>query len=79
MIVAKGDSPTGQIIIVGLTEEDVKAMRKGLTKTKMGNKLYGFSSLVVFMGKNDQEMMATLNMSPNCVRRDDPFPNIGQG
>ena len=79
MIVAKGQSPVGQVIIVGLTESDVAEMRKGLTKTKQGNELYGFSSLVVFMGASDKEMMATLNLGDGCVRRDDLFPNAGQG
>lgn len=79
MIVAKGDSPIGQVIIVGLTERDVSEMRKGLTKTKQGNPLYGFSSLVVFMGKSDQEMIGTLNLKDGCVRNDDLFPNAGQG
>jgi hypothetical protein len=79
MIVAKGQSEIGQIIIVGLTEADVAEMRKGLTKTKQGNELYGFSSLVVFMGATDNEMIGSLNKAGSCVRRDDLFPNAGQG
>lgn len=79
MIVGAGDGHNGKIIIIGLTEDDVKTMRKGLTKTKEGHPAYGFSSLVVFMGKTDKEMIETLNLDKNCLRRDDRFPNAGQG
>lgn len=78
MIVARGQSPTGQVLIVGLTESDVAQLRKGLTKTKQGNEAYGFSSLIVFMGKSDEEMVKLLS-GERTIRSDDVYPNSGQG
>lgn len=79
MVVAAGTGPLGQKqVIIGLTEGDVDELRHGLTKVKQGDPLYGFHTLVVFMGKNNQEMLATLSQA-GTVRRDDKFPNAGQG
>lgn len=70
MIVAGAKNHRGDnVIVVGLTEGDVTQMRKGLTKTKQGNEAYGFSSLVVFMGKSDEEMVQQLNAG-GAVRSD---------
>lgn len=78
MIVGKGDGAVGQVIIVGLTEEDIKTMRTGRTKTKQGNPQYGFSQLVVFMGESDEAMLKILSQAAT-VRADDIFPNAGSG
>jgi hypothetical protein len=78
VIVAKGESPIGQVIIVGLTEADIETMRKGLTKVKQGNPLYGFSQLICFMGESDQAMLEMLEQR-GTVRNDDLFPDAGSG
>ncbi|MBL9123306.1 MAG: hypothetical protein JNG90_06705 [Planctomycetaceae bacterium] len=79
MIVAAGVGATGgRVLMVGLTEADILQLRKGRTKTKEGSPEYGFSSLVVFLGKSDQEMIELLSQA-GTVRRDDLFPNVGGG
>ena len=78
MIVAAGELNGGHMLIVGLTEADIDEMRKGLTKTKHGSPEYGFREMVVFMGKSDADMLATLQQA-GTVRRDDMFPNAGIG
>lgn len=78
MIVAKGDGAVGQVIIVGLTESDIAEMRKGLTKIKQGNPLYGFSQLICFMGESDKAMLETLSQQ-GTVRSDDMFPDAANG
>ena len=79
MIVAGAEGQAGHVIIVGLTEADVALMREGLTKTKNGHPLYGFSQLIVFMGDSDEAMMKILNVKKDCLRRDDLHPNAGSG
>ncbi|MBL9123025.1 MAG: hypothetical protein JNG90_05295 [Planctomycetaceae bacterium] len=79
MIVAAAIGETGgRILMVGLTEADILQLRKGRTKTKEGSSEYGFSSLVVFLGKSDQEMIQLLSQA-GTVRRDDLFPGVGSG
>lgn len=78
MIVAKTEGNVGQMIVVGITEADVEEMRRGLTKIKQGNPLYGFSQLIVFMGKSDAAMIETLQQA-GTVRSDDMFPGAGSG
>ena len=79
MIVAAGETATGgRLLIIGLTEADIETMRTGLTKTKEGHPQYGFSSMMVFMGPSDAEMIHTLSQA-GTVRKDDLFPNAGQG
>jgi hypothetical protein len=78
MIVAAADTITGRTIVVGLSEADIAELRKGLTKVKQGNTAYGFSSLVVFLGNSDEEMIKTLSQA-GTVRSDDKFPKAGWG
>jgi hypothetical protein len=77
MIVAKGKSDVGEVLIVGLNPADIETMKKGLTKTKQGGPQYGFSSLVVFMAESDEKAMAMLDLS-EARRDDDLFPTAGQ-
>lgn len=74
MIVGRSDTDT---LIIGLCEADIAIMRKGLTKTKHGGPEYGFREMVIFMGKNDQEMLKMLKLSPNHKRRDDIDAGLG--
>lgn len=79
MIVAAGkDSHGRNIVIVGITDEDITLLRNGLTKTKQGNAAYGFASLIVFHGSSDQEMLKVLSTQAT-LRSDDINPNAGIG
>lgn len=79
MIVAVAKGPVGDVLVVGLTNDDVEQMKKGLTKTKQGGSGWKFSSMVVFMGESDKKMMELLNIDKDTKRDDDIFPNIGIG
>lgn len=69
MIVAT--STDQKTIFVGITEADVKELRRGLTKTKEGSSLFNFRTLIVFMGESDEAMLHLLQQ-PGTVRQDDP-------
>ena len=80
MIVGVGrEAAGGECVFVGLTESDIAQMRNGLTKTKQGGPQWGFRSMVVFMGKSDEEMIQLLSTQQAPKRQDDLFPNSGQG
>lgn len=80
MIVGVGQSEAGgDCVFVGLTEADIQQMRKGLTKTKQGGPQWGFRSMVVFIGKSDEEMIKLLSTRQTPKRQDDLFPEIGSG
>lgn len=82
MIVAMGEKlpgqPPGQVMVIGITEEDIETLRQGLTRIKQGGEGYPFSSLVLFLGKSDEEMIKLLS-SAGTVRRDDISRKAGQG
>lgn len=80
MIVAMGETTIGKSVIIGLTDADWEQMKKGLTKTKEGGRGYVFSSLVVFRGESDKQMIADITgANPKVKRADDLFPNVGSG
>jgi len=75
MIAGKTDT---NHIIIGLTDEDIASMRKGLTCVKDGGPDFGVRGIIVFMGKSNEQMIKLLSTA-TTVRKDNQFPNIGMG